>query len=504
MVEPQNRTFITHAAIYGLGTLLVQAASIVLLPLYTRCLTVADFGILEILSRTGQILNIVLMANGIATATFTFYCQAPTPEKKQNTAATVTLFLAIILAGGTLIVAALARPLALLIGVDSPALAAAGILAALAECTTVIPMCLAQARVESIYYVSVSLAMLVCRVLLVTAAVAVLGWGIWGVLLASIVTSLLFAVVLNLREFWHNAFRPELGQLWELARFALPFVPGGLCLFVLNSGDRFFLVKAAGAEELGIYALGCKLAMAVGIFSFMPLFKVWSARMYDAFALPNAARVVGQAFTRILGAYLLVGLALCLFAKDAIVLLATPAYIPAAVLVGPLCLGSFFASAANLADGVFYAHRRTGLKPWIALASMLVMCALYAWLIPAYGAMGAAAAVALGFFFHATATWAVSQRVFRVQYEYSRLAGMLFTAAAIVVLAGRLNLGMLTIPAKVILWIAWPALLWIAGLVSREEKTTLLDGLSRVSTYLRFPWTSPADGIKVPTPSSRE
>ena len=55
-----------------------------LLPLYTRYLTPGDYGILEILSRTGQFIGIVLMANGISTATFAFYCQAKSVEQRRR------------------------------------------------------------------------------------------------------------------------------------------------------------------------------------------------------------------------------------------------------------------------------------------------------------------------------------------------------------------------------------------------------------------------------------
>jgi O-antigen/teichoic acid export membrane protein len=474
-----NGLFLKHAAIYGFGTLLLQAASVVLLPLYTHCLAPADFGVLEILSRTGQVLGIVLMANGIATATFAFYCQAKTPEERRTTAATVTCFLWTVLLVGGLLVVAFAQPLGALIGVDDPTLTAVGILAAFFDCATVIPMCLAQTRTESVYFVGVSLVMFVCRVLIITVAVVGLGWGIWGILWASILTSCLFGVILNLREFWGTAFRPDIAMFREIARFALPFVPGGLCFFVLGAGDRFFLVKCVGTEELGLYSLGCKLAGVVGMLSFTPLFKVWSAQMYDTFALPNAAVVVGRAITRMVAAYVFVGLGLCVFIDDVVRILTTPAYARATAVVAMIVLAGLFSSAATLMDGVFYAHRRTGPKPWIALASMIVMCSLYAWLIPQFGAMGAAFASMGGYLFLATATWAVSQRIFRVQYEFARIAGMLTTAVLLVVLSYQIHMGVWDIPLRAVVCAAWPLALWISGLVTPEEKALVLRCLQR-------------------------
>src|SRR5271155_3135974 len=49
-------TFLRHAAVYGAANMLLQAAGLVLLPLYTRFLTPRDFGALELLGRTSDVL----------------------------------------------------------------------------------------------------------------------------------------------------------------------------------------------------------------------------------------------------------------------------------------------------------------------------------------------------------------------------------------------------------------------------------------------------------------
>ncbi len=112
-----------------------------------------------------------------------------------------------------------------------------------------------------------------------------------------------------------------------LLRFALPLMPGGLCFFVMNHGDRFFLGYFGPPEEVGVYALGYKIAMTVSIFSLSPLYMVWSARMFGVARLPEAPVVFGKMFTRILSVYVFAGLGVCLFGHEAIeVLGALPAH----------------------------------------------------------------------------------------------------------------------------------------------------------------------------------
>lgn len=486
-VRSSKRTFLSHAAIYGVGTVLMQAASIVLLPLYTRYLSPADFGTLEILSRAGQIIGIFLMVNGISTATFTFYCQAKTAEERQRVTSSLVTLSGILLLGGGLLVVAFAQPLGTFLGVAGPSLTAIGILVPFFDATTLIPLVLAQARTESVFFVCASFAMFICRILILVVVVAYMGWGIWGVLGASIVNSAVFGVALTLREFWKRPFRPDVHILRNAAKFGMPFVFSGLCFFVMSAGDRFFLVKTVGAEELGIYALGYKLAMTVGIFSFMPIFKVWSARVYDVLAQPDAAVRFGHVFTLILGAYLFVGLGLCVFIDDVVALLASPAYVKASSFVALLVLAEFFSCAAKVMDGVFYAFHKTRFKAWIALASVVVMCTLFAILIPRFGAMGAAYASVGGFVFHAAATYVVSQRVIRIQYETARLAVMLCSAIGFVVVSRWLSGGVHGLLLKGLLVAFWPALIWCLGILSNQDKREILATLGPALDVFKRP-----------------
>src|SRR6185295_6165819 len=102
------------------------------------------------------------------------------------------------------------------------------------------------------------------------------------VLLANAVAAGGFGLWLLLRELSRGGLRLDRNQLRAMFWFALPFVPGGLAAFFLNSGDRFFLKECVSPDELGAYALGYKLALVVKLLSRRPLYQVWSARMYDA------------------------------------------------------------------------------------------------------------------------------------------------------------------------------------------------------------------------------
>src|SRR5205814_3917881 len=97
-------SFLRHAAVYGAANVLLQAACLVLLPLYTRFLTPSDFGLLEILGRTGDVLMTCLLVSGIRQALVAFYQQSPTETERRSVAGSGLLILLMgCLAGGSVL-----------------------------------------------------------------------------------------------------------------------------------------------------------------------------------------------------------------------------------------------------------------------------------------------------------------------------------------------------------------------------------------------------------------
>jgi O-antigen/teichoic acid export membrane protein len=274
--------------------------------------------------------------------------------------------------------------------------------------------------------------------------------------------------------------------------------------FMLNSADRFFLVRFADQEEVGVYGLGYRLATLVGLFSLTPLYRVWSARMYDIAGEADAPVVFGKVTTYLLGCYLSVGLAVCLLQDELVACFAGPKFAAAGLIVAPVVLAYWFQSLGVLMDAGFYIRRWTQGKLWTALASAAVMLLLYAALIPPYASLGAALATLIGFAFHALFTYCVTQRFFPVRYEFGRLAWMLGLAGLLWACSRLFDSSSDTILLKVGLWSLWPTGLWLFGVVSPAEKRWARDRCLQVFVYCGIVSGSQGAAIKSGTTSSLE
>jgi O-antigen/teichoic acid export membrane protein len=474
----KSQAFLRHAAVYGLANVLVPAAGFLLLPLYTRRLSKADFAALEIVVRIAETASTLLLFGGLRQALLTFYRQGEDDEARRRTAGSALSLVAVAALVGGAVVFPLCGPLSSWLDGEgrglTPGLIRLAVLAILLEPFTLLPLALLQARLQSTSFVAVTVSQFVFRVTLTVVFVAAFGWGARGVLGATALTGLLFGSVLTAVELARGASWPDGATVRGFLAFSLPFIPSAVCFFVMQHGDRFFLWGSWGEEEVGTYALGYKLALTVNTFSLAPLYMVWSAHMYDVARRPDAPTVFGRAFTRILAVVVFMGLGIALFQDEAIAVLGGSAYAGAAAVVAPVLLACVFQAAASLMDAGFYVRRRTGLKLYTTFAATALMLALYSWLIPRYAGMGAALATLGGYVFLAAGTLMVTQRVFFVRYEWLRLGGMLSLAVALWLVSRLLPAAAWTIAAKAGLWLSWPLALWFGRLVSGEEKEQLL------------------------------
>jgi O-antigen/teichoic acid export membrane protein len=479
------RSFLGKSAIYGLGSLLTQATGFILLPLYTRALAPAEFGTLEILTRVGEALVLLLMVNGLRQAVLALYNQSKDEEERRRViGSSMFLMLAVGLVGMGATVAT-ASPVCWLLRAGPPSLLALAVFATIVDTLTIVPLALIQARMESVTFSVTSLALVLVKLSLAILMVAVLKMGLWGVFAATAITSSLFGVGLSLREIRRSRPRIDVPTLHALTRFAWPFLITALCFFVLNFGDRFFLLKFADQRQLGLYGIGYRLAMVVGVFSRAPLQMVWSAQMYEVARELDAGRLFGQMFTRILAVYVFVGLGVCLLQDEVILVLCGRPYADAAPIIAPVVLAYFFLAAGDLMDAGLFVRRQTSRKVGVALASAAVALGLYALLIPGYKALGAALATLVGFAFHALITFKVTQRVFPVSYETKRVAAVLGAAVLLWSISRCLPPGWWSAAGRVSLWACWPAVLWIGGIMTPEEKRQVRSGIRSVLDRLQ-------------------
>src|ERR1035438_965785 len=112
-VQDKSRTglhaMLYHGSVYSLAIVLGKVAAVLLLPVYTRCLTTTDYGIMELLDLTCSVTS-ALLGLRLADSMLCHYFEAAT-DKARSTALSTALLGSVLIGGAVVAAGWFAAPL---------------------------------------------------------------------------------------------------------------------------------------------------------------------------------------------------------------------------------------------------------------------------------------------------------------------------------------------------------------------------------------------------------
>lgn len=389
------RSTVRHGSVYLVGMVLARLAGFIMLPVYTRVLTPSEFGVLEILGHTTDILS-MLAGLGIGTAVMRYYYRFETESERHAVISTAL----ILLIGVFTVVASLGFVFAqslsdLLLGEGGEArLVRLSVIILVLGSTIEVPLIVMRARQDSAAAVTAGLARLLIALACNLIFVLGLRLGVAGVLYSTIISTSLvggYLLVGLLRETGLR-FTPTIAR--TLVAFGAPLVVWEIGSFVLHFSDRYFLRIYDSFAVVGLYSLSYKLAMLIPWFVTGPFSSIWLPKALEIERAegPNAVPIMAA----IQGHYNLVlvsvAFGLALFSRDLIHLATGAAFHSADQAMPLLALAMVFFGYRQVAQIGSIIRERPGViarSTAIAAGAALVLNLL---LIPRWGMMGAAAA----------------------------------------------------------------------------------------------------------------
>lgn len=254
-----------------------------------------------------------------------------------------------------------------------------------------------------------------------------LGLGLTGAVGGLFVGALTGAVVSLWVMCRAATYRISLSVLGNALIFSIPLVPHLLSNWVLNLSDRILLEKMGKAKELGFYTLAYQfgLLLSIVVTSANNAFVPFSNKHLGE---QGGAAMVATQGTRLMMAFIFSGLAISLFAGDAIRILTPPAYHHAAAFVPWITMGYVFQGAYFLLSRGTWFSLRTGWVPFVTGGAAAANLALNFLFIPKYGAMAAAVNTLVTFLLLAVIHGLLAHRLHPIPWEYAKWAQMLMLA----------------------------------------------------------------------------
>lgn len=309
-----------HSLIYGLGSALGQAMSLLILPLFTAYLTPTDYGINSVLSLLSSFLSGFLTL-GVGSALSILYHEQTDPKYRQQVIFTgfILLLPACLLLLGVIPFAPWIS--ALLLGTPEYGnIVVQVLLSSICMILTTPLWIVLQLQERSKAVAFSSLASTFISLGGSTLLIVWLKWGIFGRFVGytlGTVSQLMMILV-----FLRSQLRPpwDLKQVPLLLRYGLPSMPNFFLNFIVQQGNVYILKTFSSLAAVGLYSIGMTFGSALSLLvsSFI---SAWSPFAWTFKGnIAEARQLFGKIFSYYLLSVGLVSLGLYLFAKPLILL----------------------------------------------------------------------------------------------------------------------------------------------------------------------------------------
>lgn len=392
-----TRSLVKDSLVYALGVVLGRLAGFIMIPVYTRLFTPADYGVLETVSRLVDIFGLILSL-GLAGALLRYYNTATADSDRRALISSAMILMIAVTALGIAVLFPITPLLTRLTFGDTQyaALVRISLLESLLSAFIWLPLTISRAQGRPWRFTVFSLLHLSTVLLLNAVLVVYLRLGLLGVMLSALLGTVIWGTILAVSVFRVVGLHFVEGWARQLLTYGIPLVPALVAQFTLHFSDRFFLVRYASVEELGLYSLAYRFAMLVAVF-YSILDNAWWPWAFRVATMPGGDRQLREGGAFLLAASAAFCSGVILFAEPGIKIVAAQPFWGAARYVPPLALAYWlFTTQAPFSLGSRLA-KRTDVFALANTVAALICLGLSLWLIPRYQAWGAVATTLASF-----------------------------------------------------------------------------------------------------------
>jgi O-antigen/teichoic acid export membrane protein len=479
MSKPDSnaRKLVKHSTIYAIGNISRQLIGFVMLPVYTRYLTPADYGVIGLLTFSMSLLEGMFGARlGQAMPKFFF-------EQEQQRDRNAVISTALLVTGGASLLVAVLLTVTrhwssgLLFGTDQYA-TVLGIF-----CFTILTSALegqslvyVQIQSRPQLYVAINLAKLAVQFTFNIIFVVWLQWGVMGIALSSISSSGLFALGLAIYTFVNTGVRWNGALARRMIIFSWPLWLAGIASLYSSSAGRYYIRIFSSLTDVGYYELATKFAGILTLLIAQPFSRFWDIERFNHYKKSNNAEIFRSVFQFYATLMALTGMGIALFAEPIVRVMAGPEFHSAYLAVPFVTLAALIHCLTDYCNFSFLVTNRTDYISKNFFASAVVVTVFYLILTPKLGFVGAALGQVLAeiaqFFYMQRA----ARKLFDMQIHMRPLVAILVIAAVGYVVGAivlRQQDILTDIGAKVVTYVVFAGLL-LAYVVRDLSKNSLL------------------------------
>lgn len=427
---------IRNASLYTIGNILPQAAGFFLLPIYTRYLSPADYGIVNSL----QVLNVilaVLFTMAIDRSVFRLYFDYKTDCSKRDFLGTITISLFFISIFVLLILFVFRGAVGQIYeSIEFYPFYVYSILTAFFTVFSLVPKIYFQINEKAGKFVIISLLQFILSSALILWFIIKEREGAVGMLKGGMLASIVMALIFIFISIKTINFTFKLHIFKESLSFSLPMIPALLSAWILNMSDRIFIERYIDLHAVGLYSLAYKISSLVLIISssitraYKPVFY----RLANSENQDDAKIKLFQYNNIYMIVVLMLMFFIIFFAKELIIILLEPKFQEAYKLVPILSLTYLIAVTSGLLNLMVYQEKKVTQLMIVGLISAALNIGLNFLLIPLFGTFGAAYATLISVSIVFVLSFKIAQKCYFIPFEWKQLLLILLVLMLIILI----------------------------------------------------------------------
>jgi len=429
-VGTESKLMVRHSFIYGIGSILDRSIAFLMLPIYTRFLTPADYGILELLAITTDILG-MLVSLRINRAMYRFYFEYEAQRDQNEVISTSFLMFGGIGLAGVALACFVSGSIsvAILDSVDYRVYFIINFVTLWLNTIVMMAFDYLQMLKKSAAYVALSASKLFVGLLLVIYFIVILKKGVLGMLYGNLISSSVFLIILMPPILFKVGVNVSKRKFLAILRYGLPLLPGSVANYIVLVSDRYFVKMFGSLADTGIYSLSYRFGLLPHSLVTIPFFNIWSVRRFELLKRVNAEELMGRIITYFFAILTFVGLGISILGKDVLLIMAHHEFWSAYRYIPILILSYIIFGLFNhFAMGILIS-KKTEYMSYIDIANGVMNVGLNIILIKRFGIYGGAFATLISYTFRIAALFWVSNRFQKIYFEFGRATKILVSAA---------------------------------------------------------------------------
>lgn len=390
---------VTNTSVYTIGRILPKAASMVLLPIYTKYLTPNDYGIISSMGVLGSII-VVFFTLSIERSVIRLYYEYETEEEKKTFLGTVTLSIWMI---STLIVLLLFL-FSKYVGLTYRSISfypfyAITILATFVNIFNSVPMIYMALKGQALKFVLLSMSQFILNSGIILWFILVQKDGAIGVLKANLYSTVVFLPYFIVFSFKICKMKFKYEMFKNAFNFSFPIVPAILTGWVLTFSDRVFIERYYNLSDVGIYSMAYQIAALIGLFT--SSFGTAYDPLFFKLANHQDQKLAQKKIFNYNELYLIIVILICFclsfFAKEVVSLILDKKYVDVYLFVPIISFSYLFVSAGTLTSHFFQQSKKMKPNMYISIFTAILNTILNFLLIVPFGTYGAAYSTVISF-----------------------------------------------------------------------------------------------------------